>query len=93
MRNHLHPLINMRASWNYAKPLAMRDGWVSNLGLWSGSSSRVNRGMKPWAGVGESGAAQSLPASIRSHRWVEKNSPMYKAALEEEIGDTIWQGE
>ena len=50
MRNHLHPLMKRRASWSDAKPLARRAGWVTDLVLWSGSSNRVKRGLKPWAG-------------------------------------------
>ena len=56
MRNHLHPLMNRRKSWNDENTLAGRVGWVSDLGLWSGPNKRVNRGLKPWAWVGESGS-------------------------------------
>ena len=34
MSNHLHPLMKRRTDWNDAKPLAGRDGWVSDLGMW-----------------------------------------------------------
>ena len=67
MRNHLHPLMKRRTSCNDANTLAERDGWVAGLGLWSGPSNRYNRGLKPCAGVGESGYAQRFPARIRSH--------------------------
>ena len=86
MRNHLHPLINLRTYWNESKPLDVRAGLVTDLGPCSGSSSRVNMGLKPWERMGENGAAQMLPSRIRYHMWVEKNG----AALEEEIGDAIW---
>ena len=66
-RNHLHPLMEKRTSWNYAKHLAGRDGWAADLGPLYGSSNRFRRGLKPWAWVGESGAAQRLPTRIRSH--------------------------
>ena len=67
MRNHLHPLIKRRSSWNNANTLPGRAGWVSDLGPRSGSSNRVNRGVKPWAGVGESGDAQRFPVRIISN--------------------------
>ena len=67
MMNHLHPLTKQRMSWNNAKPLAGRYGWVADLGLWSGSSNRVSRGLTPRGGVGDSGAVQRFPAMIRSH--------------------------
>ena len=43
------------------------DGSVADLGMWYGSSNRVNMGLKTCAGVGESGSAQILIVSIRSH--------------------------
>ena len=55
-RNHLHPLMKQRTSWSDAETLAVRAGWVTKFGPWSRLSNRVNRGMKYWAGVGESGA-------------------------------------
>ena len=67
MRNHLHPLIKQRTSWNNVKTLTGRYGWVADLVPWSVSSSRDSRGLKPWAGVGGVGSAQILPAMIRSH--------------------------
>ena len=72
MSNHLHPLMKRRTSPNDRNPLAGRAGWVANLGPWSGPSSRVNRGLKPWVGVGESGAVQRFPVRIRYYIWVEK---------------------
>ena len=45
MRNHLHTLMKQGAYWNDAKPLSSRDGWIYDLGTWSGSSNRVNRGL------------------------------------------------
>ena len=51
MSNHLHPLMKQRIAWNYANPLAGRDGWVSDLVMWYGSSNVVNRGIKPCVGV------------------------------------------
>ena len=74
MMKNLHPLMKRRTSWNYEKPLAGRSVWVSDLGTWSGSSNRVNRGLKPWVGVGGSWAEQRFIASIRSHMLVKKNS-------------------
>ena len=67
MRNHLHPLMKCRTSRNDAKPLDRRAGWVADLGPCSGLNNRVIRGLKTWAGVGESGDAQGLPVRIRSH--------------------------
>ena len=67
MRNHLHPFMKRRMSRNDKNTLARRDGWVADLGLWSGSSNRVSRVLKPWARVEESGAAQRLSASSRSN--------------------------
>ena len=67
VRNHLHPLMKRRTSWNNENPLDWRAGWVADLGPWSRSSNRVSRGLKPWGGVGESGAAHRFPARIRSH--------------------------
>ena len=67
MRNNLHPLMKQRASWNNANPLSGRAGWVADLGPQSRSRSSVNRGLKPWVGLGDSGAAQILPVSSRYH--------------------------
>ena len=67
MRNHLHLLMKHRMAYNDAKPLDGRAGWVAELGPRSGSINRVNRGLKPWAGVGDSGAVQRLTARIGSH--------------------------
>ena len=67
MRNLVYPLMKRRMSWNNLKPLDGRAGWVSGLGPWYESSNRVNRGLKPWAYMGESGDVQKLPARIRSH--------------------------
>ena len=67
MRNHLHLLMKRSKSWNYAKSLSGSAGWVADLGLWSSSSKRVSRGLKPWYGVEESGAAHILLARIRYH--------------------------
>ena len=78
MRKHLHPFMKRRTSWKYVKHLSGRYGWVANFGLWSGSISRVNSGLKPWEGVGESGAAKIFHAWIRSHMWVKKNVPWLK---------------
>ena len=36
MRNHLHPLVKQRMSWNDAKTLYGRYGWVADLVPWSG---------------------------------------------------------
>ena len=60
MRNHLDLLMKQRTAWKDAKPLSGRDGWVSYLGPWSGSSNRVNRGLKPWLGVGAVGLCRGL---------------------------------
>ena len=51
IRNHLHLLIKKSMSWNDKKPLSGRDGWVYDLGIQSGSSIRVSRGIKPWERV------------------------------------------
>ena len=67
MRNHLHPLVKQRMSWNDAKTLYGRYGWVADLVPWSGLRNMGRRGLKPWSGVGESGSVQRLPAKIRSH--------------------------
>ena len=75
MRNHLHPFMNQRTCWNNVKPFHGSNGWVSNFGMWCGSRSRVNGGLKPWTGVGESGASQRFPDRIISHICVEKNAP------------------
>ena len=52
MRNHLHPLMKRRISRNNANPLARRAGWVADLGPGYGSSNRVTRELKLWAGLG-----------------------------------------
>ena len=67
MRNHLNLLMKRRKSWNNAKPLAERDEWITDLGLWYGLRNRFNRGLKPWSGVGESGSAKRFPARIKYH--------------------------
>ena len=72
-------------SWRDTKSLGGRSGWVSDLCLWSGSSIRVNRGLKTWAGVGESGTAQRLPARIIYHMWVEKNAPCVRFHLRSKL--------
>ena len=74
MMNHLHLLMKQRTNCNDAKPLSGRARWFADLGTWSGSSNRVNRGLKPWVGVGGSWAEQRLIASIRSHMLVKKKS-------------------
>ena len=51
-RNQLHPLMKWSMSCNNENTLSGRSGWVSDLVMWSGSSNRVSRGLKPWAGVG-----------------------------------------
>ena len=66
-RNHLHPLMKQRTSWNYAKISAGRDGLIADLGPWSGSSNRVMRVLKPWDGVGESGGVYIFPERTISH--------------------------
>ena len=53
----------------------VRNECVSNLGPWCGLSSRVNRGMKPWTGVVESGASQRFTKRIRSHTRLQNNAP------------------
>ena len=67
MWNHLHILMKRRTYWNYAKHLSGRERWFADLGPWSSSSNKVARGIKPWAGVVESGSAQIFPARIRYH--------------------------
>ena len=62
----LTSIMKQRMSWNYAKPLEGRYGWVADLGPWSGYINRVIRGLKPRARVGGSGDVQILPARIRS---------------------------
>ena len=85
MRNHLHLLMKQRTSWKDTKPSAGRDGWVVNIGLWYGNSNIFNSGLKPWASVGESGAAQRFPVRIRSHLWVEENFPWMGPHLRREL--------
>ena len=75
MRNHLHPLMKLRMSWNNENSFFVRNGWVANLGMWYGSRRRVNRGMKHWTGVVESRASQRSTERIRNHIWVDKNAP------------------
>ena len=58
MRNHLHQLMKRRASREDAKTFSRRDVWVADLGLWSGSSNRVSRGLEPWDSGG--GVAMQL---------------------------------
>ena len=67
MMKHLHTLMSQRTYCNDTKTLARRDGWLSDLVPWSVFSNRVIMGLKPWAEVGESGAAQVLPTRIISH--------------------------
>ena len=68
-------LMKRRMSWNNKKKFSGWNGWFDDLGPWCGSISRIDRGMKPWTEVGESGAPQRFPERIRSHMWVEKNAP------------------
>ena len=75
MRNHLHTLMKRRTSWNYAKTLDGRAEWVYDLVPWSWSSNRVNRGLKYWVGLGDSGAEKRLTVRIRSHMLVENIAP------------------
>ena len=56
MRDQLHPLMKRRMYWSNVNNASRRNGQFSGLGLWCGKRSKVNRGMKPWTGVGESGA-------------------------------------
>ena len=85
MCNHLHLLMKRRMSWKNAETFSGRNGWVANLVTWCGSSSSVNRGMKPWTGVGESGASQRFPERIRYHIWVEKNAPCMRPHLRRKL--------
>ena len=66
MRNHLNPLMKRRKACNDVKPLARSYGWFSDLGPWSGSRNRINRGLKHWSWVGESDNAHRFPMRIRS---------------------------
>ena len=85
MSNHLHTLMKCRTSRNDANPLSGRDVWDADLVLWYGSSNRVSRWLKPWYVVGESGAEHRLPARIRSHMWVEKNTPWMEPHLSKKL--------
>ena len=85
MRNHFYPFMNQRKSWNNEKPLSWRNGCVTNLGTWCVSMRKVNRGMKPWTGVGESGASRRFPERIRYHIWVEKNAPCMRPHLRRKL--------
>ena len=78
--------------WNNTKPLAGMDGWVSDFCPWYGYISRVNRGLKPWVGVGESEAAQILPARIRSHMCVDKNAPWMGPHLKRKLVTIFGRG-
>ena len=64
------------------EPLFGRNGWVSDLGTWSGLIRRVNRRIKPWKGVGESRAAQRLPDRIR---YTGENAPWMRPHLSKKM--------
>ena len=53
--------------------------------MWCGPSIRVNRGMKPWTGVVESGASQMFPERIKYHIWVEKSVPCKRPQLRSKL--------
>ena len=67
------------------KHLSGRTGWVYDLGSYYGSIIRVNRGLKPWEGVWDSGATQRLPTRIRYHIRVEKNAPWMGSHLRRKL--------
>ena len=66
--NHLHPLMNLRTSRKEVNPEAGSFGWSFD-DEWERLESRrrVESGLKPWYGVGESGAAHKDAERIISH--------------------------
>ena len=72
---HEEPLVSV---YEAKDVLEQREAFLS--GEWMGFQLSslvwvVNRVMKPWTGVGESGASQRFPERVRYHIWVEKNAP------------------